>query len=501
MYTPLSIISSLQWQDIVDIVFNSYILFRLYILFRKTAVLRVLIGIALLWLLQRIAVSMGMILTSWALQGITAATALLIIIVFRNEIRAVLQAKNLKTILWDISPPMRTAPVDIIVESVYELSRLQRGALIIIPGMDDLEETVMNGIPWQGIISKEMLLSIFWPENPVHDGAAIVGGQRIERVAGILPLSKRQDLPSYFGTRHRAALGLSEVTDALIITVSEESGKVMVARKGRMIPIEDNLQLTRMLHEQLGDTEETPDERRRERMRLIAAGMASTLFVISIWFSFTRGLSTLITLDAPVEFMNPAPGVEIYDLSAKKVTLSLSGSSTLIKSIDPERLRVRINLQGVPLGHNTFHVSRDNIALPPGVLLKRVSPATVEATLDVPVKKRLPIQVDWSGRLPPGMQLVQARVTPATAIVIGRRQDVAGISTIYTQKVPLDHLRASGSVKAKLASPANSPDISLEPRREVVIHYKLVPRGGEADKPDRAAPAGKNAPSPDGGKM
>ncbi len=488
MNTLFTIISSLQWQDVADITFNSYILFRLYILFRKTAVLRVLIGIALLWLFQRIAVSMGMILTSWAIQGITAATALIIIIVFRNEIRAVLQAKNLKTILWDISPPIRTAPVEIIVESIYALSRQRRGALIVIPGMDDLEEVVMNGIPWQGVISKEMLLSIFWPENPVHDGAAIIGGERIERVAGILPLSKRQDLPSYFGTRHRAALGLSEATDALIISVSEESGKVMVAKKGRMIPIDDNLQLSRMLHEQLGDTEETPDERRRERMRLIAAGVASTLFVISIWFSFTRGLYTLITLDAPVEFMNPSPGVEIYDLSAKKVTLSLSGSSTLIKSIDPEKMRVRIDLQGLSLGRNTFHVSRENIALPPGVILKRVSPPTVEATLDIPVKKILPIQVDWTGKLPPGMRLVGATVKPRVATVIGRREDVNRLSTIYTQKVPLDNLRSSGSLKVKLATPSNSPDISLEPREEVVIHYKLSPAGDNQETPESVPP-------------
>lgn len=473
MNTLFSIATSIQWQDFVDITFNSYILFRLYILFRKTTMMRVLIGIALLWFLQRIAVSLGLILTSWAIQGITAATALIIIIVFRNEIRAVLQTKNLKTILWDVTPPIRTAPVESIVESVFELSHHRRGALIVIPGMDDLEEVVMNGTSWQGVVSKEMLLSIFWPDNPVHDGAAIVRGERIERVGGILPLSKRRDLPSYFGTRHRAALGLSEATDALIITVSEESGKVMAAKKSRMRPIDDNMQLTRMLQDQLGDTEETPDERRKKRIHLVAAGLVSTLFVISIWLSFTRGLYTLITLDAPVEFMNPSSGVEIYDLSAKKVTLNLSGSGTLIKSIDPEKLRVGIDLQDVPLGHHMFHISKDNTSLPPGVFLKRVSPATVEATLDVPVKKILPIQVDWSGQLPLGTRLVEARLEPSLASLVGRRKDVNRLSTIYTQKVALEQLRSSGSLAVRLASLSEPMDVSLEPRGEVIIHYKL----------------------------
>ena len=89
----MSFFASIRWQDIIDILLNSYILFRLYVLFRETYVFRVLTGLALLWIFQRIAVFFGLILTSWVLQGITAVAALIIIIVFRNEIRSVLQAK------------------------------------------------------------------------------------------------------------------------------------------------------------------------------------------------------------------------------------------------------------------------------------------------------------------------------------------------------------------------------------------------------------------------
>ncbi|MFH0974519.1 MAG: DisA protein, partial [Spirochaetota bacterium] len=96
----LSFFSNIRWQDIVDISLNSYILFRFYILFQGTNAFRVLIGIAFLWFFQRLAFSLGLIITSWAIQGITAVAALIIIVVFRNEIRSVLQAKNFKTILW-----------------------------------------------------------------------------------------------------------------------------------------------------------------------------------------------------------------------------------------------------------------------------------------------------------------------------------------------------------------------------------------------------------------
>jgi len=95
-----SFLSSMRWQDAVDIIFNSYILFRLYILFRGTNVFRVITGIAILWFFQRMAFALGLIVTSWVMQGFTAVAALIIIIVFRNEIRSVLQAKNLRAILW-----------------------------------------------------------------------------------------------------------------------------------------------------------------------------------------------------------------------------------------------------------------------------------------------------------------------------------------------------------------------------------------------------------------
>ena len=97
------LISSLRWQDIVDISLVSYILFRFYVLFRGTNAFRVLIGMTILWFFQQVAVSMGLIVTSWVVQGIVAAAAIIIIVVFRNEIRRVLQAKNLKSVLWGFS--------------------------------------------------------------------------------------------------------------------------------------------------------------------------------------------------------------------------------------------------------------------------------------------------------------------------------------------------------------------------------------------------------------
>ena len=241
----LTFFSGIRWQDVVDITLNSYILFRLYVLFRGTNVFRVIMGIALLWFFQRIAVSLGLIVTSWAIQGITAVAAFIIIVIFRNEIRSVLQARKLKAILWGSSQKKASTPIESIVEGVFSLARRHSGALIVLPGKEDLSEVVQRGIRWRGWLSKEMILSIFWPDNPVHDGAAIIQGDQVMEVGVILPLSQRQDLPSHYGTRHRAAAGLAENTDALVILVSEESGNVVVAKDSRLRVIHGKKQLER----------------------------------------------------------------------------------------------------------------------------------------------------------------------------------------------------------------------------------------------------------------
>ena len=150
MQKILAFIFSIRWQDIIDIAFNSYILFRLYALFRGTDAFRVLIGIAFLWVLHRIALSMGLILTSWMIEGIIAVAALIVIVVFRNEIRSVFRARNIWAILWGLPHKQAKTPVEVIVESVYDLAQRRIGALVVLPGREDLEEVVQKGVPWDG---------------------------------------------------------------------------------------------------------------------------------------------------------------------------------------------------------------------------------------------------------------------------------------------------------------------------------------------------------------
>jgi uncharacterized protein (TIGR00159 family) len=472
----LSFLVTIRWQDAVDIAINSYILFRLYVLFRGTNVFRVLMGIAFLWFFQRMAVSLGLIVTSWVIQGIIAAAALIIIVVFRNEIRSVLQAKNLRAILWGVPQERMTTPVEEIVEAAFELGRRRMGALLVFPGKEDLGEVIQSGIPWEGLVTKEMVMSIFWHDNPVHDGAAFIQGDHVTEVGTVLPLSQRTDLPSHYGTRHRAAAGLAEETDALVLIVSEERGTISVAKGSEVKGVRGKEALAQILREHLGLPETEGGHLKKGKLELGVAAVVSFLFISGVWFSFTRGMDALATLEIPVEYMNRAAKMQILDTSVNKVRLDLSGSGALIRSVRPEQVKVRLDLSKAAVGLNTFNIAQENITLPPGVVLKNVKPQVVEVTLDVFVKREIPIQTDWVGKLPGNLRLVEAKLAPEKIQVIGESRILTEISTIYTEKISLDKIEKTGSMTVKVALSPASLKFSTDSEGKVTIDYVVKER-------------------------
>ncbi len=467
----LFLILSLRWQDIVDIGLVSYILLRFYALFRGTNAFRVLIGMTILWFFQQVAVSMGLVVTSWVVQGVVALGAFIIIVIFRNEIRNVLLARNLKSILWDFSSKTVITAIETIVQSVHEMAQQKCGALIVLPGKEDLEEFAQGGIPWKGEISKEMILSIFWPDNPVHDGAAIIQGDQINQVAVILPVSRRDDLPSYYGTRHRAALGLAEATDALVILVSEERGEVVVAKDSQLRIVKQKRRLEQILQEHMGVAIKKGRESRKEKLAFIAAALFSVVFTTGVWFSVSRGVDTLVTLQVPLEYTKRDLAMEIVETSVNTVNLELEGSGALIKSIRPDQVQIRLDLSKSKAGPNTFTISRKNISLPPGVLLKGVTPSVVDVELDVLIEKELPVQIDWVGRLPDHFILEKATVEPQMVAIIGGKRMLEKMLTLYTEKVPLNNLEVEGVITANVALNPASLKIASGSEEKVTIRY------------------------------
>jgi hypothetical protein len=294
-----------------------------------------------------------------------------------------------------------------------------------------------------------MIMTVFWHDNPVHDGAAVIRGRQIDEVGVILPLSHRDDLPSSYGTRHRAALGLAERTDALILVVSEERGTVSVAKSSQLLEVKNKEDLLEIIEKHVGATISW-GRTRKDKLELGLAAMLSVFLIIAVWSTFTRGVDTLVSMDIPVEYMNRPPEMEILDTSVNAVRLDISGSGALLRRIQPEQLSVKLDLsKGIP-GPNQFTITAESVSLPPGVLLKDVKPPVVEVTLDMTVKKDLPVQVDWVGKLQEPYVIAQVKIDPPRVQVSGSARVLSSISAIYTEKVSVDHINRSGTLSAKL---------------------------------------------------
>jgi hypothetical protein len=270
---------------------------------------------------------------------------------------------------------------------------------------------------------------------------------------------------------------LSEVTDALVIVVSEESGNVLAAKNSEITKIDDDEKLVKVLQEHMGITEEKTAILRKEKFEISVAALVSVLFITGMWFSFSRGMDTLITLEIPVEYTKHDPALEIVDTSVNTVQLQLGGSGALIKSIRPDQVQVRFDLGNAVIGRNSFSITKENISLPPGIFLSKITPPVVEVTLDKTITKELPVQVDWVGKLPENIILSQLTIKPEKVEVIGGKRILGNISTLYTEKVPLDNIDRTGSLTVRLALNPASLKIESGSKDRIKLTYVVKPRG------------------------
>ncbi|MBL0716108.1 MAG: DNA integrity scanning protein DisA nucleotide-binding domain protein [Desulfosarcina sp.] len=474
---PDNLLGTIRWQDVIDILLNSYILFRLYILLRGTHLFRFAVFIAFLLVSQRAVSFYGMIITNTVLQYFTALVAIGVLIVFRYEIRRIFQSKSVKDIFWRVGTKPVQTPIEIISDSAFRMARRKVGALIVFKGNQPVDGLIQSGLDWQGRVSREMIESIFWPDNPVHDGAAVIEGDQIMQVSGILPLSDRKDLPSRFGTRHRAALGLADMSDALVLIVSEERGTVGIAKGGEIHEIDNPRMLEDRLRLHLGLSPEGIRRGKDMQWSAAVAAVLSLVIVTGIWSSFSLGVvRTLTTINAPIEYIRGNPDMEIIETSATSVNIQISGSRALINAISPNQVKVRFDLTNAPAGRNIITVQESQISLPRGAKIKKFDPASVEIMIDTPGRKKLPVQVDWEGRLPPGLLVQDVRLKPDVIEVIGGQMLIDRLATVYTEKVLVDNLNTSGEIQVAIALRPASLKLSAQQSDQVMVSYKLVPR-------------------------
>lgn len=226
----------IRWVDLLEIAIVSYVLYKLYQFMHGTIALQIFLGLMALYAVQVIVTAIDMTMLPALFSTLSEVAALAIIILFQPEIRRVLLLLGQNPLVRRfVSSPAHEDMLSEVVSAVAEMSKDRIGALIVFERSTGLRNYIETGTLIQSNVTRDLLITIFYGQNPLHDGAVIISNRRIEAARCILPVSTSMKLSQHLGLRHRAAVGLTEQTDAFVVVVSEETGSISVSMDGELI--------------------------------------------------------------------------------------------------------------------------------------------------------------------------------------------------------------------------------------------------------------------------
>lgn len=221
--------------DIIDITLVTYFLYKLYFMMRRTRAVQMFIGLVLIIMVSFLAQAVHMQEMTFIFRNLRTVWLVGFVILFQPELRRLLTHVGQSRLFRFFTKGQTSVFVEEMIKGVMELSKRGYGGLIVLVRDTGLKSIIETGIVLQANVHASLIVSIFNPRSPLHDGAIIVQNQLIESAKCILPLTRTPQIDQSLGTRHRAAIGISEESDALVIVVSEETGTISVAENGEMV--------------------------------------------------------------------------------------------------------------------------------------------------------------------------------------------------------------------------------------------------------------------------
>lgn len=369
-------------QDIADILIMTFLVYQLYSWFKHSKALQVVIGLLVLGVIYFVTKNLGLFMTSWILQELGTVLLVLLIVVFQAEIRQALYRLSLLRNFFD--RPETGVRVDLLEFSsaVFELAAKRVGALVVFQREELLDECILHGVPLDCLVSGQLITSIFMPVSPLHDGAVLIREGRVALASCHLPLSVNTEVPQHLGTRHRAGLGLSERSDAAIVIVSEERGEVSLSLAGELELVRSQAELHEKLTALL-----LPLSREAQRVglksRLFAnfwPKLAVFVLVVVSWFLITFRQGEIFTVTAPITFHNLPNTLTLTRSHPEEVDLQLKAYSNLVASPRQLDIVIDIDLSKAREGGNSMPIRKEDIKLPPGVVVASMERSMVRVT-------------------------------------------------------------------------------------------------------------------------
>lgn len=247
-----TILYTLRWQDLLDITVISFVIYKILVFLKGTRTLKILVAISLLLFVTYFITDFFQLSTlNWILSNFISSIFVILVIIFTPEIRRGLMIMGRGAIPKTSKISKQEEKFDEIIKAINSLSLSKIGAIIVFQRDDELKEYMEDATVLNAKITKELILSIFHPATPLHDGAVIIKDGLIVAAGCFLPLTTRTDLSKSLGTRHRAAIGITEETDAVCVVVSEETGSISIAVDGKITMKLESDVLERLLNKLL----------------------------------------------------------------------------------------------------------------------------------------------------------------------------------------------------------------------------------------------------------
>ncbi|MDR3580912.1 MAG: diadenylate cyclase CdaA [Oryzomonas sp.] len=466
--------SFVRIQDIADILIMTLLLYQLYLWFRSTRAMQVLLGLGVVTIIYFVTRFLGLYMTSWILQELGTVLIVLIIVVFQAEIRQALYRFSLmRHFFGSRQGPQQNSQIHEIVETLYSLAEKRTGALVVFQRSESLTDLMLNGVTLDCEITPQMLEAIFYDGAPLHDGAALIRDGRIALASCHLPLSLNSDLPQFYGTRHRAALGLSERTDAVVAVVSEERGEVSLAIGRELRRPSSAGELVTILENLISPDKERPHVTLMQWLFSdLLAKTAVLLIVMAFWALITSRQGAIATVTAPVRLHGIPQNLVLMRSSPEEVEVQVKSFSTLTPTPAKLDIAADVDLSEVREGQAIVRIRNSDFTLPSGMVVGSVNPSSIRIVTEKKVRKTVPVRCVVRGKMPRGLEGYQLVASPASLEVEGPAGQISRLESVATEEVDAGKLlKGKEYQKNLLPLPKNVTVLRDEP-----LTLKLVSR-------------------------
>ena len=373
--------------DLVDIAVVGLLLWGLIAWTRRVHTRMALLGLAFLGVFYLVAQQFELQLTAWIFQGFVAVLAFVVVIVFQDDLRRLFEqiaALGLRR----KAPWPKSSSLETLSSALCQLAANRRGALVVLPGREPIERHLQGGIFLNAEISEELLDSLFDPGSAGHDGALVMHNNKIAYFGVHLPLSENREGMRGGSTRHAAALGLAERSDALCLVVSEERGTIGIAVRGQLAVL-DKLEpgdLLDRIQDHLQRTGASVSVRRVEWRwlgRRLLEGLLSFALALGAWLVLVPGATVEeAVLQVPVAVENMPEGYALTDVKPPEVEIAVAGPRRALLLASDADFQVVIDANLVRLGRRTFEVSAQSVRHATGLAVKSIiKPEKVKLTV------------------------------------------------------------------------------------------------------------------------